>query len=150
MKLAHNIELRIFVKENDIEEHILKKVHEIFPYDEFKKENIEFESKISEGFEDKKIKVITVFTKRQRHATKILTNLMHNLKQEQKDILLKQLESRLDEKLHFYIRLDKDKLLNNIYELTDSGNCFWIKICVAAYPHKREIAIDLVKHMLSL
>ncbi len=147
MKLAHNIEMRVFCKENDDEALIIKKIKELFPFD-FKKEKIEFKSKTSYGFEDNKIKVMTVFIKKQRHTTVVLKNLMKNLSKSQKELLLRQLESRLDEKLHFYIRLDKDKLLNGKYFITDSGNCFHFKICIAAYPHKRESAFKIVERML--
>lgn len=145
MKLAHNIEMRVFCKEEDNKELLIKKIKELFPFD-FK--DLEFKSKISYGFEDNKIKVMTVFIKKQKQTNIVLKNLLSNLNDEQKDLLLRQIESRLDESLHFYIRLDKDKLLNNEYFITDSGNCFHFKICIAAYPHKREVAIEIVKKML--
>ncbi|AJF61264.1 TPA: hypothetical protein HA239_01285 [Candidatus Woesearchaeota archaeon] len=148
MKYAHNIEMRVFSKEGeDDEEKIIGKVHELFPFD-FEKEKVEFKSKISYGFEDNKIKVITVFVKKERHTKKVLKNLMSRLSEDQKEMLLRQMDSRLDNGLHFYMRLDKEKLLNGEYRITDSGNCFWLKICIAAYPHKRETAEKIVRAML--
>jgi len=149
MKYAHNIEMRVFCKEDDNEELIIEKIKNLFPFD-FEKEKVEFKSKISYGFEDKKINILTVFVKKERHTTSVLKNLMKNLDQEQKDLLLKQLDSRLDETLHFYFRLDKDKLLNDEYLITDSGNCFHFKISVAAYPHKRDVAEKIVREILNL
>lgn len=149
MKLAHNIEMRVFSKEEDNEELIITKIHELFPFD-FKKDKIELRIKISEGFEEKIIKIFTVFVDAQRHTNVMLKKLMENLNKEQKDLLKNQLQSRLDERLHFYIRLDKEKFLSDVYELTDAGNCFWLKICIAAYPNKKEIAQDIVKKILSL
>ena len=149
MKYAHNIEMRVFSKEEDDEDMIVGKIKLLFPFD-FKEEKIEFKSKISYGFEDKKIKILTVFVKKERHTTAVLKNLMKNLDQEQKDLLLRQLNSRLDETLHFYFRLDKDKMLNDEYLITDSGNCFHFKISVAAYPHKREVAEKIVREILEL
>ena len=87
---------------------------------------------------------------KQKHTSLFLKNLMKKLSQEQKDLLLRQLESRLDETLHFYIRLDKNKLLDNEYFITDSGNCFHIKIAIAAYPHKRDVAIEVMKYILKV
>jgi len=150
MKYAHNIEMRVFSKEDDDDENqIMGKIKLLFPFD-FEKEKIEFKSKISYGFEDKRIKILTVFVKKERHTTTVLKNIMKNLDQEQKDLLLKQLDSRLDETLHFYFRLDKDKLLNDEYSVTDSGNCFHFKISIAAYPHKREVAEKIVREILNL
>ena len=147
-KFAHNIEVRVFSKENeDDEEKIIEKIHELFPFD-FEKEKVEFNSKISYGFEETKIKILTVFIKKESQTRKVLKLLMDNLSKEQKSMLIKQLESRLDEKLHFFIRLDKEKLLKGEYVITDSWNCFHFKVCVAAYPHKREVAKEIVIEML--
>lgn len=149
MKYAHYIEMRVFSKEEDNEDLINEKIHELFPFD-FEKEKIKTESKTSFGFEDKKIKILSVEIKRQRLTTDFLINLMSKLSDEQKELLLEQLESRLDNSLHFYLRLDKEKLLNNEYFITESGNCFHFTIAIAAYPHKRDVAVAMVKNILEL
>jgi hypothetical protein len=41
-------------------------------------------------------------------------------------------------------------LLNNEYWITDSGNCFHFKFAIAAFPHKREVAISRIHEILSL
>ena len=57
--------------------------------------------------------------------------------------ILKQIESRLDEELNFFLRLDKEKWVNEKeMKLTDSGKCFHIKISVAAFPKNMDIAIE--------
>lgn len=149
MKLVHNMEMRVFVKETDNEDKIVLKVKELFPFD-FDKEKIEFKSKTTYGFEEHKIKILTVFIKKQHQTTKVIKQLMNKLKKKSKTILLDQLKSRLDDKLNFYIRLNKEKLLLNEYELTESGDCFWFKLCIAAYPHKREIAENIVRQILEM
>lgn len=141
--------MRVFSKEDDNEELIIKKIKELFPFD-FEKEKLVIKRKTSYGFEDKKIIVFTVFVKKQKHTNLVLKNLFSKLNKEQKDLLLKQLDSRLDETLHFYLRLDKDKLLKNEYWITDTGNCFHFKFAIAAYPHKRDVAREIVKEILNL
>jgi len=147
MKLAHFIEMRVFSKENDNEDLIKEKILNLFPFD-FKEEKIEVISKTVEGFENKKIKISTVSIKKQRHTTAFIKNLMKNLDLDQKKLLINQLESRLDKSLHFYIRFDKEKLLEDKFFITESGNCFHLNIAIAAYPHKRETAIDIVTAMI--
>ena len=149
MKYVHNIEMRVFCKEDDNEDLILKKIKELFPID-FEKEKIILKRKTNYGFEDKKIIVFTIVVNKQRHTNPVLKNLFVKLSKEQKDLLLKQLNSRLDKSLHFYLRLDKDKLLNNDYWITDSGNCFHFKIAIAAYPHATDVAKKIVKEILKL
>jgi RNA-binding protein len=147
MKYAHYIEMRVFSKEEDNEELIISKIKELFPFD-FDKEKINIDLKTAFGFEDKKIHILSVSVKNERQVNAVLKNLMARLPEEQIQQLRDQLESRLDDNLHFYLRLDKDLLMNNEYFITDSGNCFHFTVAIAAYPHKREIAVGLVKRML--
>ncbi|MFH2019780.1 MAG: RNA-binding domain-containing protein [archaeon] len=147
MKTAHFIELRVFCKEEDNEESITQKIYELFPFD-FKKEKIELKSRNFIGDNDKIIKIITILGKKERHTRKILENLSKHLTSEQKELLLEQLESRLDHNLHFFIRLEKDNLLKGEYVITEGGNCFHLKIAVAAYPHKRDVAKNIVRSWL--
>ena len=35
------------------------------------------------------------------------------------------------------------------YELTDAGNCLHIKIAIAAYPNKREVAVEILKQIIT-
>ncbi len=147
MKYAHNIEMRVFSKEGDDEERIIEKIKEVFSFD-FKKEKIKLNIRTAYGFEDKKIHILTVSIDKERHTGKVIKNIFSFLSSEQKELLLNQMESRLDDNLHFYIRLDKEKLMNNEYWLTDSGNCFHFNIAIAAYPHKREIAKKIIEEMI--
>lgn len=149
MKYAHNIEMRVFCKEEDNEQLIADSIKRLFPFD-FEKEKIEFKSKIAETFENRKLKIFTVFIKNERHTIRFLKNLFSKLGPEQIELLKKQISSRLDDKLHFFIRLDKTCLLNNEYRVTDSGDCFHINICIAAYPHDRRVAKEIVKKILCL
>lgn len=149
MKYTHFIDMRVFSKEEDNEDEIKKKIRDIFPFD-FEKEKISVEEKVAYGFDEKKIIICSVSLKKERHTKAFIQSLMGTFDEAQKDTLRKQLESRLDSNLHFYIRLDKEKLMDGIYEITDSGNCFHFTFSIAAYPHKREIAIGIVKSMLAL
>src|SRR3989344_2840824 len=74
---------------------------------------------------------------------------IEKITKEQKQQLLDQLESRLHDNLHFYLRLDKDAMVNlGQLWLTDSGNCFHIEIVVAAFPAKREAAKKILENLL--
>jgi RNA binding exosome subunit len=144
MKFAHNIQLRVFCKENDDEEKIKKIINNLIDFD-IKNEKIEFKKQKAELFDESKMKIFSIFIKKQKHTSRFLKNLFSKLNQDQKDLLKRQLESRLDKNLHFYIRLDKDRLTNkNEYFICDHGNCFHIDICIAAYPHKREAAKKII------
>ena len=93
--------------------------------------------------------MISLEVKKIKLLNKFLKQLFSKISNGDKKVLLDQLESRLDEGLHFYIRLNKDKFLVDKYELTDAGNCLHIKIAIAAYPNKREVAVEILKQIIT-
>ncbi len=147
MKHAHFIEMRVFSKEIDDEGAILNKISDIFPLD-LEKEKISIGKQSAEVFDNKKINILKVSIKKDRHIGNFLDRMFSRLTKDQKELLLKQIESRLDNDLNFFFRLDKEKLMDGEYWITDSGNCFHFKISVAAYPHKREVAKKIIEDLL--
>ncbi|MDP7180185.1 MAG: RNA-binding domain-containing protein [Candidatus Woesearchaeota archaeon] len=145
MKLTHLIRVRVYSKEEDNEEEVLKSFLSLFPFD-LEEEKLQTENTVAEGFENRKIRVFELILKRTKHTKEFLDQLLEKLTKEQKQTILDQAESRLDDKLNLFIRLDKSKLIkDNELKLTDSGDCFHIKISIAAFPAKREIAMEIVK-----
>lgn len=77
-----------------------------------------------------------------------LESLLNNLDENQKEIILEQFESRLDKNFDFFLRFDKDSWINEQkLLLTDSGRCFHVKISVATFPRKREVALNTIKSL---
>ncbi|MEK6876131.1 MAG: RNA-binding domain-containing protein [Nanoarchaeota archaeon] len=149
MKLAHQIKINVFSyeKNNEDDKLVLNKFLELFPFD-LKDEKIELKKSNAAGFEDKNIAIFEVALEKEKHTGKFLENLVKNLDEWQKKLVLSQLESRLDDNLDFFLRLDKDEYMkNNKLKLTDSGNCFHIMISVAAFPRKREVGLKILKSM---
>ena len=148
MKLAHKITVSVFCKPEDNEQSILDKLRFLFPFDlEENKIKIGQHSVLS--FNEKKIKIFEVSLEKEKHCNGFLTYLKERLNDEQKGILLRQINSRLDEELNFFIRLDKNKLISgDRFFITDSGNCYHIKISIAAFPAKRETAIGVLEKYL--
>lgn len=147
MKLAHQIKLSVFSKQEDNEKDVLNSFLSLIPFD-LEEEKLKLKTSTAEGFEHKKIKVFELTLKKEKHTTKILKNLINKLTDEQKQLILKQAGSRLDENLKFFLRFDKDKLIKeDKLELTDKGNCFHIKISIAAFPSKKEKALEIVKSL---
>ena len=58
--------------------------------------------------------------------------------------------SQLQKDLNFFVRFDKDQWVKNgKLELTDAGNCFHLKIGIAAFPKKREIALNAIRELFA-
>tara|TARA_Y100000310_G_scaffold93787_2_gene91335 strand:- start:14897 stop:15352 length:456 start_codon:yes stop_codon:yes gene_type:complete len=147
MKLAHQIKVKVFSyeKNNEDDKLILDKFLKLFPFDT-EEEKIELNKINAAGFEERKITIFEVSLEKEKYTKQFLNNLTKNLDEEQKKLILSQLESRLDDNLDFFLRFDKNEYIkNDKLILTDSGNCFHIKISVAAFPKKREIALGIVK-----
>ena len=147
MKLSHRIAVSVFSRPEDNEEEVRTTLASLFPFD-LAKEKIELREQSAEGFNDKKIKIFEVSLKKDSHMNSFLDDLMRKLGDEA-GRLADEVESRLDEELYFFIRLDKDMLMKERkYRLTDKGNCFHIRMSIAAFPKKRQKAIELVKEFL--
>ncbi|MAH01730.1 hypothetical protein CMO87_00660 [Candidatus Woesearchaeota archaeon] len=149
MKIAHQIKVKVFSyeKNNEDEKLVLDKFLQLFPFN-LKDEKIELKNTNALGLNEKKITIFEVALTKEKHTNLFLNNLIKNLDEEQKKLILSQLESRLDNNLDFFLRFDKNEYLkNNKLKLIDSGNCFHIEISVAAFPKKREIASGIVKEI---
>jgi RNA-binding protein len=147
MKTAHQIKIKVFSyeKNNDDNKLILDKLLKLFPYN-LEDEKIDLKKTNVLGLDEKKITIYEVILTKNKHISKFLETL--KIDQEQKNLILSQLESRLDDNLDFFLRFDKKEYVeNDKLKLTDSGNCFHIKTSIAAFPKKRELAVGIVKSM---
>ncbi len=145
MRVANNINVRVFCKEGENKELIIEKLKLMLPFD-LEKEKIKVKETRAEGFNGKRIDVIEVALEKERHVNAFLEALKEKLGSE-KETLLKQLDSRLDDELNFFMRLDKDMMLKDRFVLTDTGNCYHIRINIAAFPKRREKAAGILKEI---
>lgn len=148
MKLVHNIVVNVFVKYGEDKDKIKSKLVSLFPFD-LEEQKIKVEESHATGFGDLPIYILEITVEKDRHVNAFLENLLSKLTAEQKELLLRQKESRLDEENHFFIRLDKPKLMSDEFFVTDSGNCFHIKMSIAAFPASRENALKIVDKIFS-
>ena len=100
------------------------------------------------GLNEREIKIYKMRLEKERHVKKFIDDLLSKFSSEQKETPLRQLGSRIDNECNFFIRLEKSKLIDGEYQITDSGYCFHIKMAVAAYPATKEKAIEVVKQLL--
>jgi len=147
--LAHNINITVFCKPEEDVGLITEKLLFLVPLD-LKKEKIELKRTNATGFNEKKITILEVYLEKESHTNLFLSNLAKNLTDEQTLLIKKQADSRLDSELHFFLRFDKSKLINEgRLWLTDRGECFHTRIKVAAFPHKRDAALKVIDKIFS-
>ena len=143
--LAHNIHITVFCKPEEDTKLIAKKLLFLVPLD-LKKEKIELKRTNATGFNEKKITILEVYLEKESHTNLFINNLIKNLTDEQKSLIKEQAESRLDDELNFFLRLDKSKLINkNKLLLTDQGDCYHIRIKIAAFPKNKKVALNNIQ-----
>ena len=145
MKIANNVNVRVFCKEGENKNLILEKLKLLLPFDP-EKEKIKISEQVARGFGEQTICVIKAELTKERHVNVFLQNLISKLGNE-KATLLEQIDSRLDDSLNFFIRLDKDMMLKDRFVLTDSGRCYHVRISVASFPKSREKGLAVLKQM---
>ena len=146
MKFAHNVVVSVFVKENENKALIKESLLKLFPF-EIKNQYSEELARSYEGVKSD-IFILRVELNKDNQINSFLKYLKENIYD--CDVLIKQIDSRLDNDYNFFIRLDKNELINGIdgrLKLTDAGNCCHIKVCIAAYPKNRESAIKIVNEI---
>jgi RNA binding exosome subunit len=140
MRLAHNIVLSVFIKPEEDAQSIEKAFLSLVPLD-LAQEKIKLERTTAEGFEQRKIKILTIRLTKHRHIQAVLERLNENLSETEKERL--RTENRTHD-LTFYMRLDKKAAQEGKYSLTDGGECIHIKLVLAAYPKTDEAAKAIV------
>ena len=146
MKRVHNIRATVFSKEEENSQQIKQKLVELFPFD-LEKEKIKVNETTATGFQEKRIKIFEVELSKEKTINLFLKKMLEKLSPIQKRTLAGQKESRLDNELYFFIRLDKERMFNDEWGLTDGGNCYHIRLKIAAYPSNREKALQAIDEL---
>ncbi|MBW2995861.1 hypothetical protein KY332_01025 [Candidatus Woesearchaeota archaeon] len=150
MKIANSIKIKVYVKEGEDIGKTAKAFLEFFPFD-LEDEKIQLEEKTATGFNESEIKIFEVVLEKDKHIEAFLKHLNEKSFDEVKERILMQAESRLDEDCNFFLRFSKEKWIEEkMLWLTDQGNCFHIKINVAAFPKKRETALEIIRNVFKL
>ena len=147
MKIANNVRVRVFCREDEDRDLIARKLRQLLPFDP-EKEKVRIEERKAEGFNEKKILIMTVALSKDRHVTPFLKNLAEKLGDEAATVA-EQADSRTDENMNLYVRLDKEMLLKDRFVLTDSGNCYHVRINLAAFPKKKEKAFPIINKIFN-
>jgi RNA binding exosome subunit len=148
MKLIHNITISVFVKEFDDEEKTAMTLVSLLP-DKFEEEKIKIEEETVKIEEGTKMKIFKAKTDKDRHNKQIISKIKDILGEKQCEEIAKD-NSRIDDQGNLYIRLDKIKLEEKGEAIdVDHGECYHIKIMLAAFPKTKEKAILVAKKIFT-
>jgi len=144
LKKANLIRITVFCKDGDSCDQVKHALVRLVPFD-VGKEKVPVTEKTATGFEEKKIRIIEIVLVKDRHCNAFLESIRQLLSDAQRTLIINQIETRLDDDLDFFLRLEKDSWLRNEIRISDSGNCFHVKVSLASFPKKREVARELVR-----
>jgi len=149
LRLINNFVVRVFCKSGEDEQLIKEGLLRVagFSFEDLEREKLVISRCVAKGFDDKII-IFELFLQKPRHLGVALNNLVNNLSVKDKGFLCAQ-DNRLDDNLDFYLRLLKPGILEDFFELTDSGDCFHVKFNVASFPKNKVVAKQNINKLFS-
>ncbi len=137
--MIHNIKFRVFVYENEDIDELSQAILNILP-------EAEIDAEEAEGLMEDRIIILSGVVSKKRY-TKTFFNLL--LDSVDLDKLNDDLERKIDEKGNWFLRFDKSDAIDEKLTVKDSGDSIHLKIKIAAYPAKKEIAVEKVREAIT-
>ena len=152
--MIHNIRYRVFVYENEDLDLITDALLNILPSAEVEAEEVE-------GLLEEPMVILSGMVSKKRYTKEFLNNLLA-IDKGQLSKLYNDLDKKMDEKGNLFLRFSKDfKVLEsgeknqaendsddfidlNQWKILDGGDSIHLKIKVAAYPAKKEVALKIL------
>lgn len=135
--MIHNIRYRVFIYDNDDRDDVLQALLNILP-------EAEPEIEEAEGLLGENMLILSGSISKKRHTKEFLNNLL-SIDRNQLKKLYNDLERKMDEKGNLFLRFSKEKALDEQWEILDGGDSIHLKVKIAAYPAKKEVALKLLE-----
>ena len=147
MKTFNAVTLSVFAKPEEDAALLRQGLVALLPFD-LVTENILLEDKSARGFNERTVHIITLTLAKDRHINSFVDAFTAKLNSQQRSQLVAEAESRLDSALVFFVRIDKELWASQrVVQLTETGSCYHLKFHVAAFPRKKEIAIEIATNI---
>lgn len=138
--MIHNIRFRVFVYKNEDENELRQAILNVFP-------DAEIEYEEAEGLTGDDILILTGIVDK-KSQTKEFFNKLLELDSDILDKLANDLDRKTDEGGNLFLRLSKQSAIDDDIEIIDSGDAIHLKIKIAAYPAKKEVAVKKVREAI--
>ena len=136
--MIHNIKFRAFVYENESVDEISQAILNLLP-------EAEIEAEEAEGLLEDKIIILSGVVSKKRYTRTFFNKLLESVDLEK---LNNDLERKMDEKGNWFLRFDKSDALDEKFTILDKGDAIHMKIKIAAFPAKKQIAVDKVREAI--
>ena len=138
--MIHNIRYRVFIYENEDKEEILEALLNILPTAVPEAEDVE-------GLLEEKMLILTGTISKKRETKEFLNTLIESIGEDQLIKLYNDLDRKMDESGNLFLRFSKEKAIDGEWEILDGGDSIHLKIKIAAYPAKKEVAIKKISEI---
>ena len=138
--MIHNIRYRVFIYENEDKEEILEALLNILPTAVPEAEEVE-------GLLEEKMLILTGTISKKRETREFLNTLNESIGEDQLIKLYNDLDRKMDESGNLFLRFSKEKAIDGEWEILDGGDSIHLKIKIAAYPAKKEVAIKKISEI---
>ena len=136
--MIHNIKFRAFVYENESVDEISQAILNLLP-------EAEIEAEEAEGLMEDKIIILSGTVSKKRYTKTFFNKLLESVDLEK---LNNDLERKMDEKGNWFLRFDKSDALDEKFTILDKGDEIHLKIKIAEFPAKKQIAFDNVREAI--
>ncbi len=103
--------------------------------------DIEFEEEICDSEHGNSMMILETRMTKQREFRDLFCNLGNEIL----DFIIEDIENRVDDDDIFYLRLDKQKAVQGIYEVAHHGDVISIFGKIQAHPARKEVAVKVLK-----
>ena len=103
--------------------------------------DIEFEEEICDSEHGNSMMILETRMTKQREFRDLFCNLGNDIL----DFIIEDIENRVDDDDIFYLRLDKQKAVQGIYEVAHHGDVISIFGKIQAHPARKEVAVKVLK-----
>lgn len=136
--MIHNIKFRAFVYEDESVDEISQAILNLLP-------EAEIESEEAEGLLEDNIIILSGMVSKKRYTKTFFNKLLESVDLEK---LNNDLEQKIDEKGNWFLRFDKADALDEKLTILDKGDSIHLRVKIAAFPAKKQIAVDKVREVI--
>lgn len=140
--MIHNISYRVFVYGTENDEKVKEAVKTLFP-------NSHPQTDTTEGYFKNPVLILHDKITKNREI-KEFVEILKQIDAASKKRLRSELENKMDERGNLFLRFDKQRAYLGDLKIIEHGDAIHVKINVAAYPAKKENAIEVAKDIFGV
>ncbi|MGB9978285.1 RNA-binding protein [Methanobacterium sp.] len=140
--MIHNISYRVFVYGTENEEKVKEAVQTLFP-------NSHPQTNTTEGYFKNPVLILHDKITKNREIKEFI-RILEQIDETSKKRLRSGLENKMDERGNLFLRFDKQRAYLGDLKIIEHGDAIHVKINIAAYPAKKEKAIEVARDIFGV